>query len=122
MLIEILGIHPRVVDEPVHLLELNIHEFNGEIDLAEITQGVPSDPHCLPQAPWLPYVLNTDGTAGEEIINYDPIKVDGTIRIAFFLHFLNTSAPLETPFGSVPLPLESAQPTRLEFIKYRPVD
>jgi hypothetical protein len=45
-----------------------------------------------------------------------------TTRLAFFLHFVDFSRPLQTPFGDVRLPPPQARPDRLAGIEYQPVD
>ncbi len=122
MFIEVHGIYAFEAEEPVHLVEMQIHDFNGEVDLNQITQPIPSDPHCCPQVPWLPYMLDSTGISGDEISQFDPIGVQGNLRFAFFLHYLNTTTPLQTQFGPIPLPKETAKPERLNFIEYQPVD
>jgi len=122
MLVEIHGIHPVAAPESVHLIEIQIHDFTGTVDLGQITQTVSSIPYIGNQVPWLPHKLSTDGLSGEELSEIEPVEVESNCRLAFFLHFLNTSMPLETQFGPTPLPVETMLPNRLSFIKFRPVD
>ncbi len=107
MNVVVVGVHPvRHAPEPVHLVELRYAGRPGELDLGRVTQ------HRLGLAPenrQVPY----DETAL-------PAGPDGSLRVAFFLHFLDLTRPLDTPFGPVALPPETPIPLELEFIRYEP--
>jgi len=120
--IEILGIYPIPSEEPVHLIEAQIMGYRGSFDFGLVLQPNPKLPESNWQVAWLPYLLSGDGKTGEPYFDFKPIDVEGSQRMAFFLHYTDPQLPLSTPFGFVSLPSQSPLPTRLNFVKFEPVD
>ena len=57
------------------------------------------------------------GRSGD-FADFEPIEYSGSLRVAFFFHYLDLSRPLETPLGDVALPDPSPAPERLSFMEY----
>lgn len=99
----VLGVHPIVADEPVHLVEIEIVGNVDAFDFNDITQEVPGKPRNNWQAAY-----------DEQQIAEEP----GRVRYAFFFHTLDLSKPLQSSFGSLKLPAESPLPDHLQKIEY----
>jgi hypothetical protein len=95
----VIGLHPVLADEPVHLIELEVEGDADDFDLGEITQEVPGEPRSEWQAV------------------YDEQEI-GENRFVFFFHYLDTMRPLDSPAGPLALPPESPVPDHLRSIKY----
>ena len=118
--VDVVGVYPvDEAPEPCHLIEMIV--VSDAFDIGDITQAVEDQPRSNWQVPWDEQLL--DG-AGERVIG-EPgdMPASGTIpsdkaRIAFFFHYLDTSAPLIMPWGEIELPDPSPRPDRLRMIKY----
>lgn len=114
--VNLIGVY-RVAAQPyAYLLELIIKAKHTEIPVNKFTQrreGVEEDEW---QVPWDEKYLNEAGDAVTGDWMNAPETVTGTTRLVFFLHFLNFSQPLITPFGDVGLLLPTAMPERLSAI------
>ena len=116
--IEVIGVYPiSRTSEPVFLIELFIRDFKGKIDFGEFGQNVSSLGAARDQVAYKEYLLNDDGTSGAEP-RLEPWRVEGNARVAFFLHYLDVTKPINTPLGTVLLPTPKRRPPRLKFIKY----
>ena len=72
------------------------------------------------QAPYTEVFLSEDGRA--VIAEAYDVPADSTLRIAFYLHYVEPSRELNTSYGAVRLPPLSPIPTRLmELVPYEPV-
>lgn len=119
MKIEIIGVYPvDEAQEPCHLIELQITEHSGPIDVGAFTQEWPGKPKSSWQVAWDERVLNPEGT--EDQLGKFPrnIVADGSLRLTFYLHYLSVDRPLITPAGEIPIPTPSKRPARLNFLKY----
>ena len=97
----VIGVHPVKAKEPVHLLEIDLSGFDGEIDWGGFTQPVDGRDRSYWQVP------------------YDERPVPGSQgHWCFFFHYLDLGLPLHTPAGILTLPTESPVPFHLPFIKY----
>ena len=101
--LRVIGVHPIPADEPVHLLEIEINGDAVPFDFGKITQEIADQPRQNWQAPFDEREVSREG---------------GSIRVAFFFHYLDLRKPLFTPFGTVPLPAESTIPKHLSAIEY----
>jgi len=97
----VVGVHPLVADDPVHLVELDIEGIADGFDFGEITQEVPGQPPSNWQAV------------------YDEREI-GQNRFAFFFHYLDTTKPLLSAACPLALPPESPVPEHLHGIEYEP--
>jgi hypothetical protein len=123
MKISVIGTYPtEEAPEPCYLVEILIEDFQGELNLADFTQEVDNLTNDNWQVPWDERILSNDGAAEQPAPFGDPLKVTGTLRLAFFFHYLDLSRPLATPLGSITLPKPSPRPGRLAFIKYEAPD
>ena len=119
--IEIIGIHSVEAPEPVHLIELWVRGAHGIFDMGGFTQEIPDQPRDNWQVPFMEQILST---SGDEILANDfeasekPELWTGDMRLVFFLHDLDLTQLLKTPFGDVRLPRESQLPKRLSMIQY----
>lgn len=116
MQISLIGIYPIDAPEPCHLLELQISDALGEIDLSEVTQPVQDQPRENWQVPFDEVWLTPSGDAEVSGAFCQPRGRE--LRLAFYFHHLSTSAPLLTPCGPIDIPPETAKPSRLSFLQY----
>jgi hypothetical protein len=73
------------------------------------------------QAPYSEVFLSNDGST--IVADTYQVPEGSQLRVVFFLHYLNPSAPLRTSYGDVRLPRASPMPARLaKLIPYEPVD
>ena len=97
----VVGIHPIVAREPVHLVEVEVASGELPVEWAAITQPVEGCDQSYWQVP------------------YDERELDGSKgRWCFFFHYLDLSQPFLSPSGNIPLPPETPLPERLRFINY----
>jgi hypothetical protein len=97
----IIGVHPVDAEEPVHLVELRLAADHGPISWSAITQRIEG----IDRAYWqLPH--------DERPIPRQPGSW------CFFLHYLDPSRPLSTPWGDLDLPRPTPLPEHLRFIRY----
>jgi hypothetical protein len=124
--IEIIGVYKIKASDPCHLIELFIHNSTHRIDMMKYTQEIPGVPAFNWQVPYGDKFLNSEGTEVIGDVMIDGIRNEelwlGSVRMAFFFHYLDLSKPLQTPFGIVKLPNEARRPRRLKCMKYIPVD
>lgn len=118
-MVEIVGVYPVPnAPEPCYLLEVRIIDSPG-FDIREFTQDVPGQPERNWQVPYDERVLSA---GGDEIVPTrwptPPEVLSGDVRLVFFMHYLDLSRPLRTPFGEIPLPEPSEQPERLAMVEY----
>ena len=101
--VRVVGIHPMLADEPVHLIEIEVTGDVDAFDFTEVAQKLPDQPR-----------ENWQAAYDEREVGRDASRV----RFAFFFHYLDLEKPLLTPFGSVWLPAESRIPKHLQRIAY----
>jgi hypothetical protein len=119
--LEILGVYPIEAQEPVHIVELVIHNSKGKVDLFKITQELPGQPASNWQVPYDEKFLDEEGQkviADDYQVRSMPEIWNGEVRLVFFFHYLDLRKKLLTPFGKIRLPKESPKPDRLSFIEY----
>lgn len=114
--IDAVGLHPLDLSEPCHLIELRFTELDAPFDVGSITQPVPGQPSSNWQTPYLERYF--DESATEPVADYGthPLPSDlwhDGLHIVFFFHYLDSSQPLQTPFGPVTLPCETPIPAHL---------
>lgn len=120
--IEVIGVYPvRGAKQLVSLVELWIRDYFGIVDFGNFGQNVPEIGVSHNQVAYDEHLLNDEGTSGAAL-SLDPCSVQGEARVTFFLHFVDCSRPMKTPFGLVPLPQPADLPARLAFIRYSPPD
>jgi hypothetical protein len=119
--VEVIGVHPVVAEEPVHLIEVVVRNSAGPFELVAFWQENPTQPKSNWQVCYDEQVLDK---TGERIVadGWDAKKDKGLwtgdVRLAFFLHYVDFSKPLNTQFGDVPLPSPTERPARLSMINY----
>jgi hypothetical protein len=97
----VIGLHLIKAREPVHLLEVDLSGFEGEIDWRGFTQPLAGFDSSYWQVP------------------YDERPVPGSDgHWCFFFHYLDLGQPLQTPAGVLTLPSETPVPPHLRFIRY----
>ena len=114
--LDAIGLHPIDVSEPCHLIELRFTGLDAPFDIGSITQPIPGEPSSNWQTPYLERYLDESGTQSLADYGTAPLPADiwhDGLRVAFFLHYLDSSQPLQTPFGLVALPRETPTPERL---------
>jgi hypothetical protein len=124
MAIEIAGVYEVDGAPDVSLVEVIDNEARpSELHLGGFTQEEAGQPRSNWQSPYMEQYLDA---VGERRLSepFDlPDEDEPPTRVAFFLHFLDTSRPLITPQGDLPLPPRSSMPQRLRGeIEYEPVD
>jgi hypothetical protein len=116
MRLEVIGVYPvKESEQPCYLIELRVSHHHGPLDIGSFYQP-PRKKNGNEQVAYGEYVLNSAGTAGTE--SFEDIDVDGDVRLAFFVHFLQDNWRLATPTGIVQLPIATPKPDRLSFIEY----
>lgn len=103
----------RELIESVALIEVLVHNPDERFDVGDFTQRLHGVAPENRQAAYAEAFLAPDGTslAADEGASDAP---DGDLRIAFFLHFWDTSMPLVTSYGDIECPGVSEMPERLE--------
>ena len=122
---EVLGIYPVEAEEPCHLIELIVHESNGPFDTGLFCQEDPNLERANWQVAYDEKVLDWAGTAilaDAFDLELDSEIWSGDVRLCFFLHYVDLSRPLQTPFGTVALPEPMPRPDRLGPVEYWPPD
>ena len=98
-------------------MELWVRSYKGELDFTDFSQSTTKSQPGLEQVAYLEHMLSDDGASGTSL-PMDPQHFEGDARVAFFMHFLDTTRPLSTPLGPVSLPKPTPIPARLSFMKY----
>jgi hypothetical protein len=97
------------------LIELLVEQRDARFDLGAFGQ------RGSEQAPYDERYLTEDGAA--VVSEGYEVPTTSTLRVAFFLHYIDPKLPLDTPYGPVPLPLPTEMPSRLAaIVPYEPVD
>jgi hypothetical protein len=97
----IVGVHRIIADEPVHLLEIDLRDLDGQLDFSSVTQTLEGKDSSFWQVPYDEHHL--PGRPG---------------RWYFFFHYLDLTRPLSSNLGDLPLPAESAVPDHLRLVEY----
>lgn len=123
--VTVLGVYRVRAPEPCHLIEMRITGIESPFDFGTITHPKHGVGRSFWQVPWMETLLSTEGArivATSSQLRDRPELLHGAIRVAYFLHDLDLTRPLETPFGSVDLPEPSAKPRRLRALRYEEPD
>jgi hypothetical protein len=119
--VEVVGVYPvPEAHEPVHLIELVVRNSTG-FDPASFSQPDPDQPEENWQVAYDERALNESGDTpitGSFELSRRPDLLKGDVRLAFFMHYLDPTRPLMTPFGAVELPNPTDRPPRLSTIEY----
>lgn len=115
--LEMIGLY-RVPDTepPAYLVEFWLRGHQGLLDFADFGQQRGGDPDDDPVA-YCEYELAEDGKSGRPL-DMGPHRIAGDLRVALFMHGVDETLPLQTPFGPVALPPMIFRPRRLDFIEY----
>jgi hypothetical protein len=98
----------------VVLIEALVNRRDERFSVADFGQA------CSDQALYSEVFLSEDGRA--VIAGAYDVPADSTLRIAFYLHYVEPGLELNTSYGAVKLPPLSPIPTRLkELVPYEPV-
>ena len=99
--VRVLGVHPVKAREPVHLVEIELLADASQVDWCSFTQPFEGRERSYWQVP------------------YDEQPVPGRPNNwCFFFHYLDTSRPLQSFAGDLPLPQVTPLPPTLSSIKY----
>ena len=123
--VEVVGVYPVEAEELCHLIELIVHESKGPFDTGLFCQEDPNLERADWQVAYDEKVLDWAGTgilADGFDLTPDSEIWSGDVRLCFFLHYVDLSKPLETPFGAVELPEPTPRPARLDQVEYWPPD
>jgi hypothetical protein len=116
-IIDLLGVYNVRDEKDVYLLEFYIKSKYTEVEIGKFSQAQENIDPLNWQSPWEEKYLNNDGT----VIIGDwldlPEEISDDTRVVFFLHFLDFTKPLLTPFGEIELKLPEVTPDRLSSIK-----
>jgi hypothetical protein len=119
--VEVIGIYPVKAPEPCHLLELRMLGIGAGFDFGSITQPRLHEPRPVWQVPWDEVLLDEEGrtviASSTELADRTSLLI-GNFRVAFFMHYLDLSRPLISPFGDIPLPAPGPKPSRLSVVRY----
>lgn len=119
------GVYPIKAAEPCHLVEIQLEGVGPGLDFGGFTQPAEGQPQALWQVPWMEVVLNSGGTevvGVSEVIDKHPEMLTGSVRVAFFMHFLDLGRPLLSQLGEIALPKPTPKPSRLKMLKYEAPD
>ena len=97
---KVMGVYPVEASEPVYLVEIEIHDCTGKINLSDISQEMPGQLRSNWQVPYEDKILNHDGKSikADSFLGMDkPDDWIGFVRLTFFFHYLD--AALEVAFG-----------------------
>jgi hypothetical protein len=103
----------------VVLLEALVLHRDEHFDMGDFTQpqiGIPRDRW---QAPWAESYLSLDGTS---LVVGRWSTPTPAVRVAFFMHFWDPTAPLQSSYGEVVCPLPQQMSDRLCLVPFEPVD
>jgi len=119
--VEVIGVYAvPEAPEPCSLVEVVVRESTG-FDPAAFTQPDPTQPQDNWQVAYDERAMNATGdapiTESFELARR-PELLEGTVRLVFFMHYLDPALPLRTPFGTVGLPTPTERPERLSAIQY----
>ena len=119
--LQILGVHPMEADEPCHLVEIMVIGSLG-FDPGEFVQELDDEDDDAWPSAWGECVLDVAGESvqadAEDLATDRAELLLGEVRMAFFIHNLDLTAPLLTPFGEVALPPATPLPPRLQAVPY----
>src|SRR5437660_10013390 len=105
--VEVLGVYPIPgTPEPVHLIEVVVHRSPG-FDPSDFVQADPGQPKTNWQTAYDERALNESGDSpitDSFELSGRPDLLEGDVRLVFFMHYLDPSAPLSPPFRPVDLP------------------
>ena len=117
-----LGVYPvPEAPEPCHLVEVSVGDSPG-FDPSLFRQDDPGQPESNWQVAYDERALNAAGDAAvTESFELDARSelLRGDVRLVFFVHYLDTSRPLLTPFGPIALPAPRPAAPRLASIEYQ---
>ena len=97
----------------VVLIEAMIWDRDGHFKFSDFTQANEDLPPDSWQVAWAEAYLSTDGKSRLEIRSMDLPK-SADLRVAFFFHSWDESAPLRWSYGEITCTRPSAMPSRLE--------
>ena len=92
----------------VYLVEVLIEQLDSNFDPGTFTQEQAGAPRDNWQVPYDEKFLDADGMSKQS-----PQSGLSSTRLAFFMHDLNLSRPLQTQYGPVSLPQPTPMPVRL---------
>jgi hypothetical protein len=92
----------------IYLVEVLIERLDSDFDPGTFTQEQAGAPRDNWQVPYDEKFLDADG-----ISERSPPSGLSSTRLAFFMHDLNPSRPLQTQYGPVSLPQPTPMPVRL---------
>ncbi len=121
----VLGVYPVRARERCHLIEVRISGLESPFDFGAITQPMDGVGRSFWQVPWMEVLLSADGTrilARSPELSQHRDLLRGDVRVAFFLHDLDLTRALETPFGNLDIPEPSRRPSRLRALRYEEPD
>jgi len=102
--------------ESVVLIELLVTRHGHPFDVMDIEQK------GTDQAPYRDTFLSPDGSKVLAEEPLDPLE-DDTYRLAFYMHYYDSTQPLNTSFGPVDCPSPTPMPERLtKMVPFEPVD
>lgn len=117
---KVVGVHPVDAPEACHLVEMTAEDIEAAYDIGDVTQPVDGSPRSSWQVPWDERFLDLSGCS---VLDEAPVGSPHTadaLRVVFFFHYLDLDRPLLTPWGELQLPLPTARPARLGFMRYEP--
>jgi hypothetical protein len=119
--IQVVGVYPvPEAPEPCHLIEVVVSDSRG-FDVGDFVQPDPDQPEENWQTSWDERAMKPSGDSAitESFeLSGRPELLEGDVRLVFFMHYLDPTRPLSTPFGTVELPEPTERPQRLSAIEY----
>jgi hypothetical protein len=114
--IQVVGVYPLQETSEAYLIEVIVQASADEFDMGQFMQAMPGKPQNYWQVAYDEQYLNP---GGDQVIGstwHKPQTGLWTTRVAFFLHFVDFSLPMQTPFEPVILPQPTTMPDRLALL------
>jgi hypothetical protein len=104
------------------LVEVHVIDRDESFSMNDFIQEHPTIDDGGDQAAWAEAFLTPDGSS--LAVERNACMPDaGDLRIAFYMHFWDTTLPLRTSYGEIACPPPVAMPERLELlVPFEPVD
>jgi hypothetical protein len=108
--------------ESVVLVEAVVSNRDNQFGVGDFSQARPGESEDSRQVAWAEAFLKADGES-LSVARWSNVPTDEPLRIAFFIHYWDSSLPLRSSYGEVTCPTPQPMPERLRrLVPYEPVD
>jgi hypothetical protein len=99
--------------ESAVLIEVIVRNRDERFEVGDFAQRREGVTHDNWQVAWAEAFLTSDGTA-LAVKRWERAPETGDLRIAFFIHYWDSSKPLISSYGDIPCPMPAPMPERLQ--------